>query len=930
MLKLCASRCRPLMCLAAIESVERRWLLSVAPVAADDAYELGPDHGLSVDVTAPTPGQPFPLPAFDMTPSPAPAGPFTEPDFVRTVEGGQVVSEPRYVEIADAAGSFGSITVRGAGSRWVVGEWLELAQGGKATMTVTDRGSAVINNWLNAAVHGLAEITVSNGGTVDTANWAGIGSAETGSSGGGSATLTVTGPQSRWTSRGSVAVGYGRSRGTLRVQDGATFRTNDWMEVGDNGGRGEVSVAGGGLVGTANFAVVGDNGGFGTVTVSGANSRWTVGNWMEVGTNRSRGVLTLSDGGTVSTNNWAEIGRYDGSDGRVLVGSGSTFSFKEFLSVGVSIAGTSRGTLYVAEGGRVVNAGGQGFGRGPEIINSFGGRILGGGSVQGLVTNAGVISPGGSVGVLTIVGTLHQPSALGTPEVGRNPNGRLLFDIGGTARGTAYDGLNVTGAANIAGGTVALNFVNGFAPRSGDRFTLIDAASTTFAPAAVEVRGLAPGFQYTLAVENGDLVLVANSDGTPAPVIVQRKGVLANDTDADGDALTAVLTRGPAHGTVTLYRDGSFHYTPDPSFTGTDTFEYFADDGVFTSAPAVVTVRNLPPVARDDAYATEEDSPLSVAAAAGVLANDSDSVSPTLTASLVEGPRNGTLTLNPDGSFVYTPRQDFSGSDAFTYRASDGTVSSEPATVTLTVRPVNDAPVAVADRLSVRQGRTLSVPVSALLANDTDPDGDTLRVTGVSATGDTHGMVALSGGRVTYTPDRRFTGPASFTYSVSDGRGGTAQGTVHVTVLPRQRGTPGSASGRGSIDGRRGTFVFGYVARTDGQGLSIRGMLLYQDRSRGVSLRATDADLFEISRNGREVTFAGTAAVNGTPGYRFEVTAEDKSRSGHNDRFRIRISGPPGSDFSYDSNASSRHVGRIDRGGNVVIEKAEDDEGDDD
>ena len=115
------------------------------------------------------------------------------------------------------------------------------------------------------------------------------------------------------------------------------------------------------------------------------------------------------------------------------------------------------------------------------------------------------------------------------------------------------------------------------------------------------------------------------------------------------------------------------------------------------------TLTDTAPVAVADSYSVDEDATLSVPAA-GVLANDTD-VDPgtTLTAQLVSTTTHGSLTLNPDGSFFYTPQANFTGSDAFTYTASDGETSSNAATVTITVNPVNDAPVAVGD--CVRHGR---------------------------------------------------------------------------------------------------------------------------------------------------------------------------------------------------------------------------------
>ena len=137
----------------------------------------------------------------------------------------------------------------------------------------------------------------------------------------------------------------------------------------------------------------------------------------------------------------------------------------------------------------------------------------------------------------------------------------------------------------------------------------------------------------------------------------------------------------------------------------------------------VVEPGNNPPVANDDAYVTDEDTTLAVTAP-GVLGNDSDTDSDPLTAVLVSGPSSGLLTLNVDGSFTYTPSANFNGIDSFTYKANDGALDSNIATVTIDVNPVNDAPIAQIDSIlpiPVDEGDTVS-----LMASFSDPDsGDT-------------------------------------------------------------------------------------------------------------------------------------------------------------------------------------------------------------
>src|SRR5206468_2230040 len=138
---------------------------------------------------------------------------------------------------------------------------------------------------------------------------------------------------------------------------------------------------------------------------------------------------------------------------------------------------------------------------------------------------------------------------------------------------------------------------------------------------------------------------------------VSAPGVLANDSDADGDTLSAVLVSGPIHGTLTLNSDGSLIYMPALNFNGMDSITYKASDGQVQSGVATVTitvtpVNHVPFTALFRSYTTAEDTQLTVSAP-GVLANDSDADGDILSAVLVSGPSHGTLTLNSDGSLIY-------------------------------------------------------------------------------------------------------------------------------------------------------------------------------------------------------------------------------------------------------------------------------------
>ena len=266
---------------------------------------------------------------------------------------------------------------------------------------------------------------------------------------------------------------------------------------------------------------------------------------------------------------------------------------------------------------------------------------------------------------------------------------------------------------------------------------------------------------------------------------VGMPGLLGNDTDVDGDALTASLVSGPAHGTLVLAPDGSFTYTPDANFHGADAFTYAASDGTLTSNVATVSLDvasvNDAPAASDDAYGTDEDTLLEVAAP-GPLGNDTDVDGDPLTTALTTGPAHGSLALASDGAFSYLPDANFNGDDSFTYEASDGLLSSGPATVTIHVAAVNDPPATSDDAYTTAEDTSLSVGAPGLLANDSDPEGDTLFVTIVTPAA--HGDVTLTGdGGFIYMPDPNFNGTDSFVYRASDGTA-SATATATITVTP--------------------------------------------------------------------------------------------------------------------------------------------------
>jgi hypothetical protein len=264
---------------------------------------------------------------------------------------------------------------------------------------------------------------------------------------------------------------------------------------------------------------------------------------------------------------------------------------------------------------------------------------------------------------------------------------------------------------------------------------------------------------------------------------VAAPGVLANDIDPDGDALTASLVVTTAHGGLSLEPDGAFRYEPAPGYAGSDGFTYVADDGLLTSEPVTVSIEVVPenhvPAAAGDAYAVKAGQSL-VVPAPGVLGNDTDADGDALTAVLDAGPTGGALSLQPDGGFTYTPAA-ATQSDSFSYRASDGIAESAAATVTITVNQ-NQPPTATSDTATVHRNTPTTIDV---LANDQDPDGTLVPGSVTIGTPARRGTaVANPDGTVQYTPQLNFRGTDMFTYTVRDNDGALSNAaTVRVNVV---------------------------------------------------------------------------------------------------------------------------------------------------
>lgn len=216
---------------------------------------------------------------------------------------------------------------------------------------------------------------------------------------------------------------------------------------------------------------------------------------------------------------------------------------------------------------------------------------------------------------------------------------------------------------------------------------------------------------------------------------------------------------------------------PGPSSTCADAVRFIYVSGM-----------NQPPVANDNAYATNEDAPLAVPAP-GVLGNDTDPENDPLSAVLEATVSHGSLTLNGNGSFTYTPSADYFGTDSFTYKANDGLLNSNPATVTITVNGVNDPPVAVNDSVQTVINTAVTIPVTS---NDTDVDGSIDLTTCMIATAPSQGTAVVQANcAVLYTPNAGYNGQDSFTYTVRDNNGAVSNAaTVVVAIIASTNAPP--------------------------------------------------------------------------------------------------------------------------------------------
>jgi uncharacterized repeat protein (TIGR01451 family) len=334
---------------------------------------------------------------------------------------------------------------------------------------------------------------------------------------------------------------------------------------------------------------------------------------------------------------------------------------------------------------------------------------------------------------------------------------------------------------------------------------------------------------------------------------------------AAGKTITFTVTgANSASGTTVTDSTGDATFAYTGTNAGSDTIVacYDVNNDQCTTGDTIASATKewvdqpAPPDAADDTLVTDEDQP----GEKDVLANDTG---PSLTVTAFTQGAHGTVSCTTAGVCTYTPEADYSGSDSFTYTASNGD-GNDTATVNVTVNPVNDPPVAVDDSTSTPQGVAKAVDV---LTNDSDR---------------AHGSVSCTSGVCTYTPNDGFAGSDSFTYEISDRKGGSDTGTVNLTVTPvGQAGVSGkgvfNTAGNGQVSFTLSSTAV-KLARTTGQRFTFDGVVA------------------SVVGGAATATMTGSGTWKGLSGHTFEITVVDKGSPGYKkgDTITVVIRNPSG------------------------------------
>ena len=479
-----------------------------------------------------------------------------------------------------------------------------------------------------------------------------------------------------------------------------------------------------------------------------------------------------------------------------------------------------------------------------------------------------------------VAGTATASISLNKGDV--DTNDMAMYDMTAlTEAGWMSDDMGVTFVKTGMYGAATLTISTGVVS-----YVLNNADSDTNALAG----GASVNDDFTVYVKDGSnstdstLVRFAISGTNDAPTVTVTQTVqVTEDTamqvtvvgaDVDtGDVVT--YTAGVAtKGTVSGGAGGVFTYTPNLNTNGADSFVVTVTDRAGATAQQFVTLNvaavNDAPAAVADTLSATEDSPVTFTAGQ-LLGNDTDVESQSLRIASVTSGTGGTVALNADGNVVFTPTAQFNGSASFSYIATDGSSAnavSNSATVTVNVAAVNDAPVAVDDILTATEDTAVTFMAAQLLGNDTDVESQSLRI--ASVTSGTGGTVALNAdGNVVFTPTSQFNGPATFSYTATDGSTANATSTsTTVTVNVAAVNDAPVAPVAATVSVAENTIEVGTFAATDVDNATL-----------AYSLSGTNAELFNINASTGSVTFKASPNYEAAQKtFNFNVMATDSGK----------------------------------------------------
>ncbi len=414
-------------------------------------------------------------------------------------------------------------------------------------------------------------------------------------------------------------------------------------------------------------------------------------------------------------------------------------------------------------------------------------------------------APGAQVWTLAFHDTAVSHGKVAKPVVNADAGSKPLDDvIGAIERGDEQDAT----AAGLTGG-------DGASMGEGLR---VDRVVEVVTPQSLSVSsadgGLNGRIQSTTVLDDGNdapkfVASGAGGEGNFDPATGNYRFTTDEDkpvsgkvqaTDPDGDRLTFAKGSDPAHGSVTVDANGNWTYTPNKDYNGSDSFTVTVSDGKGGTATSTINIGinpvndppkfddpsnpNYDPVTGNYKVTTDEDKPVS----GKVHATDVDG--DPLSYAKGSEPAHGSVTVDANGNWTYTPNKDYNGSDSFTVTVSDGKGGTATSTINIGINAVNDPPKFDDPNNPSYDPKTGNYhvttdedkPVSGQV-KATDADGDPLSYT--KGSNPAHGSVTVdANGNWTYTPSKDYNGSDQFTVNVSDGKGGTTTSTIYIGITP--------------------------------------------------------------------------------------------------------------------------------------------------